>query len=643
MSKSKPGSGGFTIKERPIYDPNKRETIQVKNAPAKPQDRGYSWWLQKDKGMMVQEMLGTASFLADSQQYRVSLASIYSRLYSNIVTNNLVGLQSRFLTTANLNLPSDRPTYNVVASCTDTLVSNMVQSKPRPVFLTDNSDYRQRRLAKQYNSFSQGEFYRLDAYSVGEEVLKDACILGTGVIKILEKDNKVVIERILCTELYIDINDGMYRKPRTLYQKMLTDRAVAVGMFPKKFVQINSADTATLDNASATTGNASDEIMLIESWHLPSYPGAKDGRHMIACSTGEILNEEWEEDDFPFIFYHYAPNTLGFWAEGLASRLMGTQYQLNKILITIARCQSIVGTPKILVENSSKVNGAHFDDEIGTQIKYTGTKPEYITPQCVPPELYAEREKLIEYAYEQEGISSLSASAEKPAGLDSGAAIREYDDIQSVRFTSQIKKYEKMYVELAYKVIGLASKIADREGKYGTVYPGKNTCQEVDLPKASILNKNPYIIQCFDSSSLPRDPAGRQAKITEFIQAGILSLSEGRRMMDFPDLDQVETLANAAEERILKYLDEIVHEGKYTGPDPFMNIDLANTLVVQYYNLYVTSNLEPERAEMLRDFWTGLKEFVPPPVTAPAVPQANPQPLPTSPLVPNANPQLGAA
>lgn len=640
MSEKK--AGGFTVKERIPYDPNKRETIVMKNATKKPQDRGYSWWLQKDSSVMMFEMLGTAEFLAQSQQSRISMASIYSKLYSNIASNESMSTQSKFMSTTNKSNPSDRPSYNVVASCTDTLVSNMVQSKPRPVFLTDNSDYKERRLAKQLNSFIQGELYRAKAYSKGEEVLKDSCLLGTGAIKIYERNKKVELERVLITELYVDSNDGMYRSPRTLYQKKLIDRAVAIGFFPKKFKEINKADVATLDSTSASMGNVSDEILLWESWHLPSSPEAHDGRHVIACSSGLILDEEWEDEDFPFVFFHYASNTLGFWAEGLASRLMGNQYQINKLLITISKAQSIVGVPRVFVENSSKVNTAHLNDEIGTVIKYTGVKPEYSVALCVPQELYTERDRLIQYSYQQEGVSSLSAAATKPAGLDSGTALREYDDVQSVRFTSQIKKYEAMYIEIAYKITNLATKIQKRDGKYETVFPSKNSCKQIELPKSSMMS-NPYVIQCYDSSSLPRDPAGRQAKITEYIQAGVLSLSEGRRLMDFPDLDQVETLANAAEERILKYLDMIVEDGKYTPPDPFMDIGLANTLVVQYYNLYVASNLEEEKAEMLRDFWTALKEFAPPPMAPMNPTQANAQPLPTSPLVPNGNsPQIAA-
>src|SRR5208282_1411965 len=107
-----------------------------------------------------------------------------------------------------------------------------------------------------------------------------------------------------------------------------------------------------------------------------------------------------------------------------------------------------------------------------------------------------------------------------------------------------------------------------------------------------------FIIQCFNMSSLPRDPAGRMQKITEMIQAGMISIREGRRLLDYPDLEQIEKLANASEERIYQTLDDIIEKGEYKGPDPFMDIQLANDLVVQYYNLYSSAKLEEEKCEM---------------------------------------------
>jgi hypothetical protein len=256
--------------------------------------------------------------------------------------------------------------------------------------------------------------------------------------------------------------------------------------------------------------------------------------------------------------------------------------------------------------------------------------------------MYAERDRIIQYGYQQEGLSFLSASAQKPAGLDSGEALRTYDDINSDRFASLEKRYSNFYVDLAYQIIDLAKDIAKREGKYQTVYPDKKGTKEIDLPKLSLLD-DPFVIQAYTESSLPRDPAGRLQKVTEMVQAGMITLQEGRRLLDYPDLSQTETLANAAEERIYCYLDAIVEDGDYNPPDPFMNLQLAVELTTDYYNLYACRKLEETKLQMLRDFHTQCLTIIqaaqppPPPQASPGAPspQAAPMPTPQSPLVPN--------
>jgi hypothetical protein len=315
---------------------------------------------------------------------------------------------------------------------------------------------------------------------------------------------------------------------------------------------------------------------------------------------------------------------------------------LNRILYTIARAITLVGVPRVFQEQNSKVVSAHNNNEIGVIVKYSGVKPSYEVAPCNAPELYAERDKLIQYGFQQEGISVMQATAMKPQGLDSGAAQRAYDDISVDRMFTVSNKYSEMYIQLAYKITDVAMEIAKRDGSYQTVYPNKDGTKEIDLPAMKFL-EDPFVIQCFDESSLPRDPAGRVATITEWVQSGMITLKEGRRLMRVPmDLEQNEHLNNASEERIFKYLDDIVESGKYTPPDAFMDLALAEELVVQYYNLYVAAKLEESKAQKLRDFFTQIQTLkqaaMPPPVAAPgAAPPANPMPTPVSPLIPNTN------
>ena len=620
-------------------DRNNRETVTVKtkNEPGKQGPK--KWWKAGSKADRGLELLSTASFLKEQLQYRYRQASVHARLYGNIPLFGVAGSNLTKLTGTPGALPLDRPTMNVVQSCVDTLISRITQSRPRPIFLTDNGDYKARNLAKQLNKFVMGEFYRAKAYELGKISLRDGAVLGTGCIKIFEgQDNRVALERVLFTELLVDPNDSMHGDPRQMYQLKLVDRAVLAEMFPDQKNAIERAEQAYPDQGGESSRTVSDQVMVVEGWHLRSGPDATDGRHTISCTSACLLDEEFIKPRFPFVFLPYSQRLLGFFGQSLSEQLMGTQIEINKLLMTISRSINLVGVPRVFVEDGSKVVKSHLNNEVGSIVTYRGTKPQYEVAPCVPQEIYAQLQRLVDYAYQQSGISALAASSKKPAGLDSGVALREYDDLQTDRFADLSKRYDNFYVDLAYSIIDLAKDIAERDGEYSTVYPNKNGTREIDLPKADLL-QDTYIIQCFDASSLPRDPAGRLAKIVEMIQSGMISIQEGRRLLDYPDLEQNEKLANASEERILRILDEIVDEGKYTPPDPFMDLELGKTLSNQYYNLYVGANLEEERSEMIRTFNSqciAIQQAAVPPAPAPGLGAqlAVPEPLPTSPMLP---------
>lgn len=615
-------------------DRDTRVEVKVKTRKGQKNDQGYYWWKAKSKAELGNQLLDTVGFLKEQQQYRQRQASIYSRMYGNLPLSTYIGSSLGKMNTQN-NLPTDRPTMNVIQSCVDTLVSRLTQAKPKPVFLTDGSDYRNRKLTKQMNTFIAGEMYKTKAYELGETILKDASVLGDGVLKVFREHDKVKVERILITELLVDQNDAFYGSPRCIYQLKLIDRDTLVDLVPEYRSTIEKAEQAYPDNNETSQKTISDQVMLVEAWHLPSGPDADDGRHVIACTSGVILDEEYCKDDFPFVFLRYSPRMVGFWSQGLPEQLSGTQIEINKLLLTISQSINLVGVPRVFVEDGSKVVKAHLNNNIGAIITYRGTKPQYEVAPCVPAELYQQLQRLVDYAYQQSGVSALSAAAQKPAGLNSGEAIRNFDDLQSDRFATLNKRYDQMYIHLVNKMLDVAIEIAEETGKYDTIYPNKDGVKEINLPEIEVLRKNPFVVQCFDSNSLPKDPAGRKQAIVDDMQAGILTLEEGRRLLNYSDLEQEDKLAIAPEERILKQLDDIVEEGKYTPPDPFINISLAKTKVMQYYNLYVANGLEESRQQMLRDYQTQLLDLeqaamppmapgMPAPAGAPSVPQAPP-------------------
>lgn len=595
--------------------------IKAKTSTASKIDpRKSMWWNASSKNDLTEQVLATASYLKINQTSRLTQASRCAALYGNMPLHQALG--NNYSRISSAKMPSDRPTMNVIQSCVDTLVSRITQQKPRPIFLTDNADHKMRSLAKQLNQFTLGEFYQTKAYRLGAMALTDGAIIGTGCTQVYENPTtkRVALDRVLQTELYVDVNDALYANPRQLFRLKLVDRSVLEEHFPNNRKSVERAQNGYPDSSGSSSQTIADQVVVVEAWHLPSGKDATDGLHTIVCSSGVLLEEKFEKERFPFAFLDYCPRVLGLWGQPLTEQLMGTQTEINKLLMTISRSINLLGVPRIFVEDGSKVMGSSFNNDIGAIVKYRGTMPSFAVAPCMAPEVYAQLQRLIEYAYQQSGVSSLAAQAQKPAGLDSGTALREYDDLQTDRFASLVRRYDDYYIDLAHLMIDQARDIALRDGSYQTIYPDKDGTREIKLPDAKLLD-NPFVIQCYDTSSLPKDPAGRKQYVVEMMQAGIYSPQEGRRLLGFADTEQVDKLEIAAEERILQYLDGIVEDGKYIPPDEMMDLQLALKLVVQYYNLYEPAKLSEARCEMLLTFKLQVEDLI----TQASQPQMGPQ------------------
>lgn len=612
-----------------VIDPRDKKTLPKEN-------NYYQWWLAQDDQSLCSQLLSTTQFLKNYHSSRIRQASLYSRLFSGKPLYNYLASTSTLDNSQQM--PMGRPTANVVYSCIDTVTSKITQDNPTPIFLTDAGHYKERRIAKEFNNFILGEFYRTKAHMLGAEAFRDSAILGNGFVKIVEKDKKVALERTLETELLVDFNDAYYRNPRALIHTKLCDRGLLADEMPKGSDKIYKSQGGTVDSSPQSTDTISDQIIVSEGWHLPSGIGAKDGRHVIVCSEGVLLDEEWDKDYFPFEKQDYNSNTVGWFSQGLAEILFPTQMEIYKMLIIASQSLEMTGVPKIIISEMSKVLETAFNNNISSiiKVKTMAEAPEFVNPTSNNTEIYEYIKWLIENAFQISGISSLAAAGTKPAGLNSGEAQREYMNIQSDRFSAIQKRYQEFYPSLAYKMIDKASDIAKREGKYTTIYPGKDGTREVDLPKSGML-KDTYVIKCFDESSLPKDPVGRQSKLSEMLAAGEISNQEFRRLSNFPDLEQSDQLAVALEERILHDLDQIIEKGKkgYCPPDEFIldPTDLATTLTVQTYNKYAVTDLEEEKLQLIRDYFLAvqdLKQKANPPPPQP-MPQQEQGSLPVAP------------
>lgn len=606
--------------------------------PEAVKDIKAQWWKEKEDSLFM-HMFGVVNQIEEQQSWRYLNNIRYARLYANYELLGFYG--TLFSQAARMPLNNNRLTLNVTKACVDTAAAKIAKNRPKPLFLTSGGDWSEQRRAQKLTKYCEGMFDAAGVYKKGPMCFTDSGIMGTGVAKVYANKDKaqIDVDRVLPDEIIVDEADGMYGEPRCIYQRKYVDRDVLIEMFPKFESKIRSATVGVKgDSQAATSANL---IKVIEGWHLRSGESAKDGVHAIAIENATLTKEIWNKDYFPFAFLRWSPKVVGFWGGGIAEELVGIQLEINKTLRTIQKSIDVACVPRVWVENSSQVNTNQITNDVGSIGKYTGTPPVFSTAQALSPEVYAHLQNLYNKAFEITGISQLSASSQKPKGLDSAVALREYQDIETERFILAGQRYEEFFMDIANIGIDLSRDLYEelkKEGKDLKVKVKGGKFLETIKWKDVDMDNDKFIMRVYPTSLLPNSPQGRLQRVQELMQAGFIDKEVGMSLLDFPDVEAYMSLQTAAIDDIKMILENMIEKGEYQVPEPQMNLDLAQKMVQSAYLRGKTDNVPEARLELLRRFMDDVNELMnmaqPPPAPqapAPAVPGVDPLAVPQAP------------
>lgn len=593
------------------------------------------WWTLDEKEIH-RHVFPIVKDIENRQMYRKVQNLRHARLYSN---REILGLQAgMFSRTANDALANNNLTLNVIASCVDTASSKIAKAKPRPMALTIGGNWSLQEKAKKLTKYLDGAFAEMNLYSHMQRGFVDSTIFGTGEVKFYKEDGKVKCERTIIDEIVIDDADAIYGNPSQKHHIKYMSKDVLCDMFSKFEKEIRESGSGL---SSEIQSKFSIEIVkVIESWKLPSSKDANDGMHSICIENATLFAKEYKRTRFPAVTQRWKQKITGYFGMGIAEELIGIQLALNKRLRTTDRAQDLMCVPRVWVENNSMFDTGTLDNEIGGIGKYSGTPPTVSTWPAMPPEVYGWIENLYQKAYEIVGISQLSANSQKPAGLDSGRALREYQDVESDRFQLVGQRYEEAHMEAAEIVIELTRELA-KEGKnpYVTVRSGKEV--EVLHWKDVDLDSDPYDLRVFPTSLLPTTPAGKLQTVQELVQAGFIEKDMAMSLLDFPDFEAAASNMLASYNLIKKLLCDMVEKEKYQSPEPFMKLPQALSMAQNYYLQCRGEDVPEERLELLRRFMSDVQALMQqampeqPQAVGPVSPQAVPAAPPTSELLPN--------
>lgn len=589
------------------------------------------WWGQDDEHI-YQSVFAVVGKIETAQAYLDTHNRRYASLYQNV---DLIGFgfSSRQLPS----IQQNRVTLNVVKSCVDTATAKIAKNKPRPLFLTDDGDFGLQKKAKNLTKYIDGLFESAKVYQIAQKVFVDACVFGTGAMKVyVDDENAIQVERVLINEIVVDDSEALYGEPRQLHQRRLISRDVLLDMFPEHEDIIKVASNRPTQGA--TPQNDSDNVMVIESWHLPSGKGAEDGKRTICIDSGTLQAEPYKKNYFPFVFMRWSNKLTGFWGMGLAEELVGIQFEITKMMRNIQLAQHLMAVPRVFVENGSMVNTAHINNEIGGIVKYTGAIPQFGTAPAMPPEIYQHLENLYKKAYEITGISMLSASAKKPGGLDSGVALREFQDIETERFIITGQRYETLFMDLARICIDMSRDIYGKSKKLSVTVKGKNFIEQIAWREVDMADDK-FMMQVFPTSALPSTPAGKLQSIQELVSAGFVQKEYAMSLLGYPDLEEFVSLQTAALDDIRMLIDQMLNHGEYEPPEPFMNLDLALQIThSSYLKAKTKKGVSETNLQLLRTFMDDILVLKQASQTPAAPPAQDPNAASAGPVAPGASP-----
>jgi len=422
------------------------------------------WWETSNVAERVKAFNNVCISLKQNSQDRKEANLRHARLYENVELDSLSGGDYATAVVRQALLGSGIMRLNVTAAAVDTLAAKIGKNNPRPTFLTSGGNWPMQQKARRLNQFSQGFFYETKFKQVAERILFDAFIFGTGLGYLYKgEDGRIEFERVIPDEIYVDDSDAHYGAPRTMYRRKTVNKDVLASIFPDQKDAIHQASGPD-DQKNVTSKGAVPCVEVWEAWHLPSGQGKSDGKHVIMINGAELLCEPWKLQKHPFVTIRFKKRTVGFWGKGVVESLTGIQLELNRLVGSISEQLRRKGRNQVFLQYGSKVNPEKITNNIGDIIWYTGAPPTFNNQNAVSAEDYMQVDRLYQRAFQEVGISELSASAKKPSGLDAAVALREYSDIESERFALTHIAWEQFSLDFAELGLELISKQYGSEG-----------------------------------------------------------------------------------------------------------------------------------------------------------------------------------
>ena len=583
------------------------------------------WWAVEDKTKLHEHITPLVRAIRDEQSGRDRANQMFYSMFIGRGSGELVGNGYAYERQTDGSIR-----VNFARSIAGAANSRMTANKTRILALTEGGNWQQKARAKRITKAINGTLQQIGFYEKNPEGQRDSCVWDLGSVFLDRDEDKVVCERVPGCEIRVDATDGRYGCP----QQMHREKAVARTMLAAKYPQHADAIYKAKNSRTGTYTRSrfvADCVDVVYSWALGN---GKTPGHKAVTIDGATLDEaEYGCNHFPFVFHRWEPNPFGFYGQSICSIVLGCQHTANEIIDDIQEHVRL-STGFVAVEAGSVVGQQAFTNEIMRVVEYANNPPQTVMPPALQPEKINWLEWVTRRAYEESGISEMAVHAQKPAGLDSGKALREFADQNSERFMAAHMRYEQTFVDAAEIVFDILEDIYSGNKKLKVSGRQGDTITSIDWAKAR-MDRDEFTLKIVPTNFLPSTPGAKLETVREMLEAGMLGKDEAMMLLDYPDLEKITSLQLGPVQNIERMLDIMLDpdDPKPVSVDPHLNIELAMKLGAQAYNDAQLGGAPDANLQYVRDWLSELvaiqeQQTAPPP--AQAMPEMAPpqQPMP---------------
>ena len=450
---------------------------------------------------------------------------------------------------------------NVIRSCIDTLTSKIASQKVRPFINTVNGTFKQLQIAKQAQDFFDSLYDEQNINKIVSDAFRDACVFDRGIIYVDTADKKVY--KVFPWQVYVDPREASYNR--------LTQITWKQEQFPISLLPIK------VDNDEMET------VTYYQYWDL------NKGKHYFWIPELDKYEEEkWDGGCLPFLFLNYTSPVKATTSQSVVDLLYGIQMEIDCLLNKVKDASQLCSPMQYFVPEGSNIKANKLTNRVGEV--YTYSMPPNVTASPITvsttpfmdPQWMQTVETLKQHAYEMVGISQLSATSQKPQGLNSGVALNTIEDIESDRFETQLNSVIHIYIDLAKLMIQLFPPEED-------ILP-RNRMRS-NIKWADIVQARDEIcIQFSAADKLSNDPSTKLQQLQALYAAGLIPQSHIAKLMEIPDIDDGYNLATNSIKAVYAVIDDCIEYGNFDVPDYIPNQMLLEEIMNTILSLKAANN-----------------------------------------------------